>query len=57
LGLQVAGTDEVSLRILGDLAGDEHQPAPARDHDLGVRAGTGQVAGVDGLERHVFTRR
>ena len=48
---QITGADEVALLILGFLAGDEHQPASSRDNYMGVRRGSGQVLGIDELER------
>ena len=56
LGGQVAGADEVSLSVVGHLPGDEHQPASARDDDLGVGLRCRQLLGVDELERHVGER-
>ena len=52
LGRQVAGTDEAALGVIGDLAGDEDQPAAGRGDDMGVRLGGRQVIGIDAFERH-----
>ena len=52
LDCQVAGADEVALRVLGDLAGDEDQPAAGRDDDLRVRLWRRQVGRVDEVQGH-----
>jgi len=36
LGRQVAGADQVALRVLGFLVGDVHGLASGRDNDMGV---------------------
>jgi hypothetical protein len=49
---QIARADEVALRVVGGLSGDEDQPAPGRGDDVGVALRRVQILGVDELERH-----
>ena len=46
----VPGPDEIALRILGDLAGDEHEPGAGGDDDVGEGLGRGDVGGIDALK-------
>jgi DNA-binding transcriptional ArsR family regulator len=48
----VAGGDEVARGVLGDLPGDEQEPARRRDDDVGVGLRHGEIRGIDEFERH-----
>jgi hypothetical protein len=52
LGGQVTGADEVALRVLGFLAGDEHHLAARRDDHVGVGGRRWQAVRVDELVLH-----